>query len=121
MCWAEETQACAGAAASPPSRQLCGRPAQATYAGANQLAEMRSAPCVLRCLRDIPYSENGDDSLVIQHVKGGGRPKISEASAGMPPAYQALMVQCWAQEAQDRPGFTYIVQALREMLGPVVP
>jgi len=46
-------------------------------------------------------------------VLGGGRPKLE---AGWPPAFAALLSQCWHQDSAQRPTFDDVARRLGEML-----
>jgi hypothetical protein len=61
----------------------------------------------------VPFPD-ADNATIVTFVAGGGRPTIR--AGDIPPEYLQLMQQCWAQEPTRRPGFSFIVQRLGEML-----
>jgi tRNA A-37 threonylcarbamoyl transferase component Bud32 len=62
--------------------------------------------------RDAPFSEIENTFKVVPYVLEGGRPEIKETA---PVSFIALMKQCWAQRAADRPEMEEVVNALDEM------
>ncbi len=61
---------------------------------------------------DVPFADNPD--LIADQVKAGVRPRIpSPTPEGFPPDYFKLMVECWSDDAAQRPTAE---QALRRLL-----
>jgi hypothetical protein len=67
-----------------------------------------------------PYQEVSSMAEIFQGVMDGVlRPRIPE---GCDPAWEALMVACWAGDAVERPSFASVAERLEEImhLGVVV-
>lgn len=42
--------------------------------------------------------------------------RVFPKSVPIPHGYQALLEQCWSQEPDDRPNFTFVLNAFRDMM-----
>lgn len=61
--------------------------------------------------REIPF-EDLTATRVALAVAGGGRPDMDAVPPDTHPELVQLMIHCWAQEAEDRPGFNEVVSEL---------
>ena len=61
-----------------------------------------------------PVFEGELDAVILDFVKGGGRPEPTEG-VGFPPAFAPLMEGCWQQDPMQRPTFSEIVGRLQAM------